>query len=145
MAQISYGSITIVDTNDIQRFYVQYAKNNSSAAAPTTGWSQDRPTWQNGTYIWQRTVAKREGVPLANSDYGNPVCITGEKGDTGQQGNTGNGISSIITVYCNYGSGTPAESYSGWSSDVPEYDSDKPNYWVKTIVNYTFGSPSITI
>ena len=145
MAQISYGSITIVDTNDIQRFYVQYAKNNSSAAAPTTGWSQNRPTWQNGTYIWQRTVAKREGVPLANSDYGNPVCITGEKGDTGQQGNTGNGISSIITVYCNYGSGTPTESYSGWSSDVPEYDSDKPNYWVKTIVNYTFGSPSITI
>lgn len=120
MAQISYGSITIVDTNDIQRFYVQYAKNDSSAAAPTTGWSQDRPTWQNGTYIWQRTVAKRQGVPLASTDYGNPVCITGEKGDTGQQGNTGNGISSIITVYCNYGSGTPAEGYSGWSSNVPE-------------------------
>lgn len=145
MAQISYGSITIVDTNDIQRFYVQYAKNNSSAAAPITGWSQDRPTWQNGTYIWQRTVTKREGVPLANSDYGNPVCITGEKGDTGQQGNTGNGISSIVTVYCNYGNGTPAEGYSGWSSNVPEYDSTKPNYWVKTIVNYTSGNPGITI
>lgn len=145
MAQISYGSITIVDTNDIQRFYVQYAKNDSSAAAPTTGWSQDRPTWQNGTYIWQRTVAKREGVPLAPTDYGNPVCITGEKGDTGQQGNTGNGISSIVTVYCNYGSGTPAEGYSGWSSNVPEYDSTKPNYWVKTTVNYTSGDPSITI
>lgn len=145
MAQISYGSITIVDTNDIQRFYVQYAKNNSSAAAPTTGWSQDRPTWQNGTYIWQRTVAKRQGVPLASTDYGNPVCITGEKGDTGQQGNTGNGISSIITVYCNYGSGTPAEGYSGWSSNVPEYDSTKPIYWVKTTVNYTSGNPSVTI
>ena len=145
MAQISYGSITIVDTNDIQRFYVQYAKNNSSAAAPTTGWSQNRPTWQNGTYIWQRTVAKREGVPLANSDYGNPVCITGEKGDTGQQGNTGNGISSIVTVYCNYGNGTPAEGYSGWSSNVPEYDNNKPNYWVKTTVNYTSDNPSVTI
>ena len=145
MAQISYGSITIVDTNDIQRFYVQYAKNDSSAAAPTTGWSQDRPTWQNGTYIWQRTVAKREGVALAASDYGNPVCITGEKGDTGQQGNTGKGISSIVTVYCNYNSGTPPQGYSGWSSNVPEYDKDKPNYWVKTTVNYTSGDPSITI
>ena len=145
MAQISYGSITIVDTNDIQRFYVQYAKNNSSAAAPTTGWSQNRPTWQNGTYIWQRTVAKREGVALAASDYGNPVCITGEKGDTGQQGNTGNGISSIVTTYCNYGSGTPVENYSGWSSNVPEYDSTKPNYWVKTIINYTSGNPDVTI
>ena len=145
MAQISYGSITIVDTNDIQRFYVQYAKNNSSAAAPTTGWSQNRPTWQNGTYIWQRTVAKREGVALASSDYGNPVCITGEKGDTGQQGNTGNGISSIVTTYCNYGSGTPVENYSGWSSNVPEYDSTKPNYWVKTVINYTSGNPDVTI
>ena len=145
MAQISYGSITIVDTNDIQRFYVQYAKNNSSAAAPTTGWSQNRPTWQNGTYIWQRTVAKREGVALAFSDYGNPVCITGEKGDTGQQGNTGNGISSIVTTYCNYGSGTPVENYSGWSSNVPEYDSTKPNYWVKTVINYTSGNPDVTI
>lgn len=145
MAQITYGSITIIDTNDIQRFYVQYAKNNSSAAAPTTGWSQNRPTWQNGTYIWQRTVAKREGVALTATDYGNPVCITGAKGDTGQIGNTGKGISSIVTLYCNYGTGTPAESYSGWSSNVPEYDNDKPNYWVKTTINYTSGNPDVTI
>jgi len=48
-------------------------------------------------------------------------------------------------VYCNYGSGTPAEGYSGWSSNVPEYDSTKPNYWVKTTVNYTSGNPSVTI
>lgn len=144
MAQISYGSITIVDTNDIQRFYVQYAKNNSSAAAPSspTAWSQDRPQWSNGSYIWQRTVVKRQGVPLSSSDYGNPVCITGERG---QQGDTGNGISSIVTTYCNYGTGTPTQGYSGWGSSVPEYDSNKPNYWVKTTVNYTSGNPSVTI
>ena len=145
MAQISYGSITIVDTTDIQRFYVQYAQNNSSAVAPTTGWSQERPTWFNGSYIWQRTVTKKQGVALTSLDYGNPVCITGAKGDPGQQGNTGNGISSIVTMYCNYGSGTPSENYQYWSSNVPEYDKDKPNYWVKTTVNYTSGNPNVTI
>ena len=146
MSQISFGTITIVDTNDIQRFYVEYAKSNSSVAAPTTGWSQNRPTWQNGTYVWQRTVIKKQDV--VQLEYGNPVCITGEKGQTGQQGiqgNTGNGISSIVTTYCNYGTGTPTASYSGWSSNVPEYDSTKPNYWVKTTVNYTSGNPSVTI
>ena len=145
MAQISYGSITIVDTTDIQRFYVQYAQNNSSAVAPTTGWSQERPIWFNGSYIWQRTVTKRQGVALTSLDYGNPVCITGAKGDPGQQGNTGNGISSIVTMYCNYGSGTPSEDYQYWSSNVPEYDKDKPNYWVKTTINYTSGNPSVTV
>lgn len=146
MSQISFGTITIVDTTDIQRFYVEYAKSNSSAAAPTTGWSQNRPTWQNGTYVWQRTVIKKQDV--VQLEYGNPVCITGEKGQTGQQGiqgNTGNGISSIVTAYCNYGTGTPTASYSGWSSNVPEYDSTKPNYWVKTTVNYTSGNPNVTI
>ena len=146
MSQISFGTITIVDTTDIQRFYVEYAKSNSSAAAPTTGWSQNRPTWQNGTYIWQRTVMKKQDV--AQLEYGNPVCITGEKGQTGQQGiqgNTGKGIFSIVTTYCNYGTGTPAANYSGWNSSVPEYDKNKPNYWVKTTVNYTSGNPSVTI
>ena len=145
MAQTSYGSITIVDTTDIQRFYVQYAKSNNSANAPSSGWSQAMPTWENGTYIWQRTVAKRQGVALSASDYGNPVCITGSKGQTGQTGSTGKGISSIVTTYCNYGTGTPAASYSGWGTNVPTYDKNKPNYWVKTVVNYTSGNPSTTI
>ena len=145
MAQTSYGSITIVDTTDIQRFYVQYAKSNNSANAPSSGWSQAMPTWENGTYIWQRTVAKRQGVALSASDYGNPVCITGSKGQTGQTGSTGKGISSIITTYCNYGTGTPTASYSGWGTNVPTYDTNKPNYWVKTVVNYTSGNPSTTI
>jgi len=50
-----------------------------------------------------------------------------------------------VTTYCNYGSGTPVENYSNWSSDVPEYNSNKPNYWVKTVINYTSGDPDVVI
>jgi len=50
-----------------------------------------------------------------------------------------------VTTYCNYGSGTPVENYSSWSSNVPEYDSAKPNYWVKTVINYTSGNPDVVI
>lgn len=139
MAQVSYGTITITDTNDIERIYMEYAQSSSNSTAPTTGWSEDIPTWEQGKYIWQRTVIKKEGVALSSDSYGDPVCLTGSTGSTGS---TGRGVSSIVTTYCNYGTGTPAASYSGWSDTVPSYDSTKPNYWVKTVITYTTGTPA---
>lgn len=134
MAQISYGTITITDTNDIEKIYMEYAQSTSNQTAPTTGWDDDIPTWRQGYYIWQRTVTKMSGVPLSSDSYGEPVCLTGSTGSTGAPGQS---VDSIVTTYCNYGSGTPAESYSGWQSTVPAYDSTKPNYWVKTVITYS--------
>jgi hypothetical protein len=143
MAQISYGSITIVDTTDIEQMYVEYAKNSNSASAPNLGWSTSTPTWENGKFIWQRTVIKKQGIDTL--EYGNPVCLTGAKGDTGQTGDTGIGISSIDTYYCNYGTGTPTNGYSGWSSSVPAYDNTKPNYWVKTVITYDNNTTDVSV
>ena len=141
MAQVSYGTITITDNNDIEKIYMQYAQSTSNQVAPTSSsdWSTDIPTWRQGYYIWQRTVTKMSGVPLSSSSYGDPVCLTGSTGSTGT---TGRGVSSIVTTYCNYGTGTPAADYSGWSTTVPAYDSSKPNYWVKTVITYTSGTPA---
>ena len=139
MAQVSYGTITITDNNDIEKIYMQYAQSSNNQIAPTSGWDTEIPSWQQGYYIWQRTVTKKSGVPLSSDSYGDPVCVTGS---TGSQGDAGRGVSSIVTTYCNYGSGTPAASYSGWGSTVPEYSSTKPNYWVKTVITYTSGSPA---
>ena len=139
MAQVSYGTITITDTNDIERIYMEYAQSSSNSTAPTTGWSENIPAWEQEKYIWQRTVVKKEGVALSSDSYGDPVCLTGSTGSTGA---TGRGVSSIVTTYCNYGTGTPAASYSGWSTTVPTYDSTKPNYWVKTVITYTTGTPA---
>ena len=139
MAQVSYGTITITDTNDIERIYMEYAQSSSNSVAPASGWSEDIPAWEQGKYIWQRTVVKKEGVALSSDSYGDPVCLTGSTGSTGS---TGRGVSSIVTKYCNYGTGTPAENYSGWGDTVPSYDSTKPNYWVKTVITYTTGTPA---
>lgn len=139
MAQVSYGTITITDTNDIESIYMEYAQSTSNQTAPTSGWDTDIPTWQQGYYIWQRTVTKMSGVPLSSDSYGEPICLTGSTGSTGA---TGRGVSSIVTTYCNYGTGEPAASYSGWQSTVPTYDSTKPNYWVKTVITYTIGTPA---
>ena len=142
MAQVSYGTITITDTNDIERIYMEYAQSSSNSTAPTTGWSENIPAWEQGKYIWQRTVVKKEGVALSSDSYGDPVCLTGSTGSTGSPGATGRGVSSIVTTYCNYGTGTPAASYSGWGTTVPTYDSTKPNYWIKTVITYTSGTPA---
>ena len=139
MAQVSFGTITITDTNDIESITIEYARNQSTSTAPTSGWSTTRPDWAQGYYIWQRARIHKSGTESSSDTFGTAVCLTGSTGSTGA---TGRGISSIATSYCNYGTGTPAASYSGWQSTVPAYDSTKPNYWVKTVITYTTGSPA---
>ena len=144
MAQVSYGTITITDTNDIERIYIVYAKSTTNTVAPDAAVS----TWTesidsapgSGSYIWQRTVVKKSGV--SELSYGNPICVTGPRGADGADGVSGRGIDSIVTSYCNYGEGTPAESSGRWQSTIPTYDSDYPNYWVKTVTTYTSGTPN---
>ena len=134
MAQVSYGTITITDTTDIERIYMVYAGSESNITPPDVNdfalWKTD-VTQTSGTYIWQRAVVKKSGIEITAQNfqqfYGEPACITGEGGRS---------IKSITTYYCNYGIGTPDEDYSGWSINTPEYDSSKPNYWVKTVIIY---------
>ena len=60
MAQVSYGTITITDTNDIERIYTVYAKSINNTTIPTAeeeDWSENISTAPGtGNYIWQRTV-----------------------------------------------------------------------------------------
>src|SRR5699024_7573284 len=35
---------------------VQYALGTSNTTAPNSGWSTTAPSWQEGKYMWQRTV-----------------------------------------------------------------------------------------
>lgn len=69
----------------ISRTETEYAQNQSSTTAPTSGWNVNPPTWQNGYYIWQR-------IKFTYTDnsysYSNAVCISG-----------GNGISSVTEHY----------------------------------------------
>lgn len=70
-----------IKTVDVQ-YYL-----STSATTPTGGtWSTDAPAWQNGKYIWSKTVTTYTDGKTVESD---PACITGAKGETGQTGATG--------------------------------------------------------
>ena len=150
MSQVSYGTITITDTNDIERIYIEYCRSTSnqldtSVNPPvvpniTVAWGEKTPSWVNGQYIWQRSVIKKTGS--TNLTYGTPVCLTGAVGATGA---AGRGLTATVTKYCNYGTGEPAANYSGWVDAPPSYDSSKPNYWVKITNTYSAAPTSENI
>lgn len=155
MGQISYGTITITDTTDIAEIYMIYGGSINDTDPPT--WSYNAVTggtiWKRNIseitdydYIWQSTVITKSGINITSDNwtdfYNTPVCITGPEG---QGGAPGKGISNIAIQYCNYGTGTPSESYTGWQNTVPSYDNSKPNYWTKTTITYTEGSPFVKI
>ena len=79
----STGNYTASDwsvaSTAVNNVYDEYAINTSPTTAPTTGWSTTVPTWQEGYYIWLRTVKTINGT----SSTSDAVCITGSKGDDG--------------------------------------------------------------
>ena len=136
MAQVSYGTITITDTNDIESIIIEYARNQSTSSAPdsqTGGWSTTRPAWAQGYYIWQRARIHKSGTNTSEDEFGTAVCVTGS---TGQTGAAGRGLTATETKYTNVESGTTqvqveALAESAWVNNVPSYNSSKPDYWVR--------------
>ena len=140
MSQVSYGTITITDTNDIESIVIEYNKNQNNQNPPSEGdsnWSTNRPTWQQGYYIWQRTRIHKSGTATTADIIGTPVCVTGSTGAQGQPGTAGRSLTKVKTEYCIYSTGTPSDSYSGWQDTIPEYNSSTPNYWVKVTNTYS--------
>ena len=152
MAQVSFGTITITDTNDIENIYMVYRGAESDTVPPTLDWSSiSNNQWKtditqvSGTYIWQVIVITKSGVAITSSNwtqfYGEPVCITGPQGIQGPQGGTGatgKGVQSVVTYYLlsDVNSGTPSET--NWSTTPQTYPSTGTKYyWTKTITTYT--------
>lgn len=142
MAQVSYGTITIIDTNDIERIYLQYCRStdnqltNGEVAHQTVSWQEATPPWVNGQYIWQRSVIKKSGVNTLT--YGVPVCLTGAQGQTGSSGQS---LTATKTQYTHVASNvtitTSNHTSYKWTDNVPEYDSTKPVYWGRITNTYT--------
>ena len=131
--KIGSGSKTLDDLADkdeiIADVDVEYAKNQSSTTAPTTGWSTSSPQWEAGYYIWQRTkTTDGEG----NISYSTPVCIQGAKGQDGL------GINSTVIEYgvSNSASTQP----SSWSTTAPTTIAEGKWLWVRTIYTYSDSS-----
>lgn len=146
MSQVSYGTITITDTTDIERIYVEYCRSTSnqldtSVNPPvvpniTVAWSENTPPWVNGQYIWQRSVVKKSGS--TDLTYGTPVCLTGAAGATGAAGQS---LTATKTEYTIAASNVTINlsnhtSYT-WTTNTPDYDSSKPAYWGRITNTYT--------
>ena len=59
---------------------VMYALSDSPTTAPTEGWSTEAPQWENGKYMWQKTVTTYGDETTKETE---PTCISGAKGEKG--------------------------------------------------------------
>ena len=117
---------------------VMYYKSTSATSLSGGSWVTTDPGWENGKYIWSKTVITYTDK---TTDESTPVCITGAKGSTGgtgakgETGATGKGVSSIVEQY--YQS-TSATSLSGgsWSEKYPGWTNGK-YIWTRSVITYT--------
>lgn len=56
---------------------IWFAKGVSNTIAPNIGWSTDAPVWEDGLYIWSKTITTYGD---GRTEETSPVCITGATG-----------------------------------------------------------------
>lgn len=106
--------------NGISSIIEQYYLSSSATSLLNGSWSNSRPTWKNGWYIWTRSVINYTN---GNSITTEAICVTGEKGETGDDGINGDYFEYRYAV--NGSRSTPpslsktSPNPSGWSTTVP--------------------------
>lgn len=106
--------------NGISSIIEQYYLSSSATSLLNGSWSNSRPTWKNGWYIWTRAVINYTN---GNSITTEAICVTGEKGETGDDGINGDYFEYRYAV--NGSRSTPpslsktSRNPSGWSTTVP--------------------------
>lgn len=106
--------------NGISSIIEQYYLSSSATSLLNGSWSNSRPTWKNGWYIWTRSVINYTN---GNSITTEAICVTGEKGETGDDGINGDYFEYRYAV--NGSRRTPpslsktSRNPSGWSTTVP--------------------------
>lgn len=106
--------------NGISSIIEQYYLSSSATSLLNGSWSNSRPTWKNGWYMWTRSVINYTN---GNSITTEAICVTGEKGETGDDGINGDYFEYRYAV--NGSRSTPpslsktSRNPSGWSTTVP--------------------------
>lgn len=107
----------------------EYYLSTSSNSLVGGSWSTTPPTWENGKYIWTRSVITYTDSASTTTD---PICVTGGKGATGI------GVKSISGQY--YLSTSYSTTTGGsWSTTVPAWKDGK-YIWTRSIITYTDNS-----
>lgn len=109
----------------IKSIVEQYYKSTSATLLTGGSWSAIYPGWENGKYIWTRSVTTYTDN---TTDTTTPICVTGEKGNTGKDG-----ISPTVSV-----------SKSGNTTTITITDKDGTHtQTVKDGTNGTPGAPGL--
>lgn len=148
-------SVTTTVSKTVKEVKVMYALSSSSTEAPTSGWSIKAPVWQEGKYMWQKTVTTFSDDTQEESQA---TCIQGAKGQDGKDGTNGKdgiagtngkdgtdgkdglGIKSIETQY--YLSTSETETTGGtWKSTQDKWSKGK---YIWTCSKITWSDNSVT-
>ena len=140
MAQISYGTITITDTTDINKIENWYLATSagSGVTRSTSGWTTAvQSMTSTNQYLW--SYEKIYGTGLNNTDVlisqTDPVII-GRYGQNGTNGVDGNSITSIDEYYQVTNSTTNPGS-SGWQKNTLVTPTSTNKYlWNYQVINY---------
>ena len=107
----------------------EYYLSTSSNSLVGGSWSTTPPTWENGKYIWTRSVITYTDSASTTTE---PICVTGGKGATGI------GVKSVSEQY--YLSTSYSTTTGGsWSTTVPAWKDGK-YIWTRSIITYTDNS-----
>ena len=121
----------------IQGVDVEYALGKSQTTPPESGWSTTAPEWQEGMYMWQRTVTYTSD----GSSYSDPTCIQGAAGRNGvdgkdgTDGTSGRGIASTEVKYQSSQSSTTVPT-GEWLTAIPSVQ-EGWYLWTRTQFTYT--------
>lgn len=105
---------------------VQYYLSTSATELIGGSWSEQTPTWENGKYMWSKTVTTllgSDGEPIDPPQESEPVCITGSKGADGAPGTAGRGVVSITPLYAMSQDKTTAPDISEFTETPPTWES----------------------
>ena len=146
---ITFSSVQSQVNNAIASTVVEYAlskySDNFEPIESEVGygeWNTQAPPWQDGAYMWQRTI-----VTYVDSTKLNTVtttCIQGAKGETGSVGTS---ITGVAMQYHLSTSNTtaPSKSSTSWVPDPTKLDWSASNYiWCREKISYSNNTTSYT-
>lgn len=130
--------------------YNEYYQSTSQSSLSGGSWSTAAPKWEQGKYIWSRTVIVDGAGTKTCRPSESGVCIAGAKGDTGATGSkgdkgdtgaAGNGITDSLILYAPSSDGInpPAEDNGDWTDHI-EGLPDGAYLWVRVIYYYSDGT-----
>ena len=117
----------------------QYYLSSSATSLLNGSWSTTRPTWKEKWYIWTRSVITYTN---GTSDTTAAICVTGSKGDKGEDGKPGVSVTLADVEYAQSTSNSVAPT-TGWQTTAPTWINGR-YIWSRTKVSYSDNTTTYT-